>query len=55
MSGLVAGEAITALGHVAVAEPSGASGEVGSENGDVEPRLGLQASPHAALGWAYLV
>lgn len=51
VSGLVAGEAVTALGHVAVAEPSAGNGEVGCENGDAGPRLGLPASPLLASAW----
>lgn len=34
MSGLIAGEAIAALGHMAVTEPSEGSGEVVSESGN---------------------
>lgn len=41
MSGLVAGEAVTALGYVAVAEPSAGRGEVGWRMETLNP------------GWAY--
>lgn len=46
MGGLVSGEAIAALGYVAVTEPSGGGGVVG-EGGD-HPWI-IQASPCEAL------
>lgn len=49
VSGLVAGEAVAALGHMAVAEPPVGSREMGRENGGAGPRLGLQASPTPTL------